>query len=224
MAPNWEARLPVWFPFSVLTKAVGQAATPPPVAATLKSWFASVGAEDELWTLVEQAIEDHRLLLLVDGLDEWADLGKARIALMQLKMFLEQNDAPAIVSSRPYGFEKLDMQRTGWKIAQLSGMSREQQRRFAELWLSHALRTSEVAQDQDGANTRANVVEEADRLMSELGRSPQLAHLAKVPLLLGILIILRLRHLKLPETRFRAYAAFVDELLTGHRAIVKCRV
>ena len=92
------------------------------VSELIYSWLKSWN-EERLWPIVEQALEDERLLLLVDGLDEWTDESAARIALDRLKVFIEQRNIPVIVTSRPRGFEHLGMQYTGWQLGELSDFS-----------------------------------------------------------------------------------------------------
>ena len=42
------------------------------VTARLRAPLAGQYGQQDLWPLVEQALADDRLLLIVDGLDEWA--------------------------------------------------------------------------------------------------------------------------------------------------------
>ena len=60
-----------------------------------------------LWPLFEQALDDERLLLLVDGLDEYRSEDSARGALTQLQVFAEQRNCRVIATARPTGYDRL---------------------------------------------------------------------------------------------------------------------
>ena len=70
------------------------------LAATLRAWLEQHDADD-LWPLVEGALEDERLLLVVDRLDEWVSESAGRSALAGLETFLGTREVPALVSARP---------------------------------------------------------------------------------------------------------------------------
>jgi hypothetical protein len=56
-------------------------------AATLRAWLEQHDAAG-LWPLVEVALDDERLLLIVDGLDEWVSESAGRSAVIGLETFL----------------------------------------------------------------------------------------------------------------------------------------
>ena len=58
--------------------------------------------------LVQRALQDDRLLLLVDGIDEWSDLGAAEHTLGILEVFLGRTGSSAILSTRPYPINRLN--------------------------------------------------------------------------------------------------------------------
>ncbi len=216
LSQKWGQFLPVWVPFALWTKMI----TDQPVAACslsdllhgwLKSWD-----EERLWLLVEQALEDERLFLLVDGLDEWTNESAARIALDRLKVFIEQRNIPAIITSRPHGFERLGMQETGWQLGELSDFSTTQQRQLSRIWFTYWIQS----QYQD-SNYKENEIErkinsETEGFLTELQRSADIQELAKVPLLLCMLIYHRFHNVGLPQNRFKAYDLLIEHLIFAH--------
>jgi hypothetical protein len=94
-------RLPVWLPFHFFTwrqaRYQGKNAS---VEATLQAWLEQHDAAS-LWPLVEVALLDERLLLIIDGLDEWVSESAGRSAVMGLETFLGVRKVPALVSARP---------------------------------------------------------------------------------------------------------------------------
>ena len=100
----------------------------------LKTWLRKVSAEEDLITLVQKALEDSRLLLFVDGLDEWSDETAARTALTLLEQFVGERNVPAITSSRPLGYERIGGLSSRWSKVKLAGLTQEQQRILVEQW------------------------------------------------------------------------------------------
>ena len=113
VAERWGQRLPVWLPFHFFTqRVVGQTGTAASIGGALRAWLEQhdVG---HLWPLVDDALTDDRLLLVVDGLDEWVDDEAGRYAATALETFASSHAAAVIVSTRPYGLAKLTLS-GGW--------------------------------------------------------------------------------------------------------------
>ena len=83
---------------------------------------------DELFPLVEAANEDRRLLLLVDGVDEWTTEDAGRIVSQLLQGFATLHQAAVIVTSRPYGVERISFSGASWQVAELAPLSARQRR------------------------------------------------------------------------------------------------
>jgi hypothetical protein len=215
LATKWGQHLPVWVPFALWTRIVsasqpGDTSLKSFLHGWLKSWD-----EEGLWPLVERALEDRRLLLLVDGLDEWTNEEAAAIALQRLQLFIEQRDLPAVITSRPNGFQRLGMQVAGWQVGRLSEFSGAQQRRLAHIWFSYwAQASGDVPQTSEKIERISQV--ETEEFMAELSGSADIKELAKVPLLLTLLIAHRSYNARLPQNRFKAYDSLIDHLLSKH--------
>ena len=216
LSQKWGQFLPVWVPFALWTKIISESATTTcSLSELLHSWLRSL-EEGRLWPLVEQALEDERLLLLVDGLDEYTDESAARIALDRLNVFIGQRDIPAIVTSRPHTFDHLGMQETGWQLGEISEFSSIQQKQLSRIWFGCKIRSlyQDSPLEENEVERRADV--ETESFLTELRRLADLRELAKVPLLLSLLIYHRFHNIRLPQNRFKAYDSLIEHLISTH--------
>ncbi|MGW2016644.1 NACHT domain-containing protein [Streptomyces sp. NPDC001927] len=211
--PRWAERfgnrLPLWFPFHFFTRRLtrhdGAEAS---LAATMRAWLEQYDVE-RLWPLVRQALDDDRLLLIIDGLDEWATESAARQALTALETFLDQRGLPAVASTRPYGLQRI-LPLRAWQYATLAPLSASQQRELVSRWFAAAPDTAPVG----GASIQA----QADAFVKEMASVRDLRHLARVPLFLVLLTGMKLAGIPLPRRRFEVYAGAIDHLLREHPA------
>ena len=214
-ALRWGQYLPVWVPFAMWTRLVVESETGCSLSDVLTAWLRKISAGEDLIELVHQALEDSRLLLFVDGLDEWNDETAARTALTLLEQFVGERNVPAIASSRPLGYARMGGLSSKWRKAQLAGLTREQQGILAERWFLH--RSNALATpDEDSASsairqTRAKA--EASEHIQDLHRDVRLSRLAEVPLLLNGLIAFAIQRIHLPRSRFKAYEELTRLLL-----------
>lgn len=208
---KWGKHLPLWIPFPFwVAHSAGVEKPSMSLSAILRNWFHRYDRAD-LWPLVAQALEDSRILLLVDGLDEWQDDTAARITLDQLVVFVRDRQVPAVLVSRPQGFKQLRSAVSDWQVAKLATFSVAQQKDFASIWFSEDC-IRELKIEDSAVAARAKTVE----FMANLARVPDFAELAGVPLLLALLIRLTIERLDLPRNRFDAYDDIVDLLLDYH--------
>lgn len=217
LAQQWGRHLPVWLPFAWWTQLVADDATgSSSIQDCLQRWF-SKWAEADLWPLVEQAIGDERLLLLVDGLDEWTNETAGMVASQMLQVFLERHSAAAVVTSRPHGFAKVAVQGATWRPAEIAPLSLVQQEELIALWHAAKYRM-DAAPEADLADIPDRARHAAAKLIEELGRSSDLSDLAKVPLLLSLLLYLHFQKAALPSGRFQAYDRLIEYLVRDHPA------
>ncbi|WP_158750570.1 NACHT domain-containing NTPase [Acidobacterium sp. S8] len=207
IAERLGRHLPVWIPFAYWTHTL-QRQPQASLVDVLRSWFHSWG-EDQLFLLVEEAIVDERLLLIVDGLDEWVDEPTGSLAFAQLERFLDMRKLPALAAARPYALNWLKLSGE-WRVARVAGLSGRQRAAVCEIWFS--LMTS-PGEHLDGPKA---VQHEIESLISDLDRSSDLDELSRVPLFLLLLITLRLQGAALPGGRFDAYASIIQHMLRDH--------
>ncbi|MEI6152621.1 MAG: NACHT domain-containing protein [Deltaproteobacteria bacterium] len=214
IAQKWGEFLPIWIPFAYWTKIISNPSTANyTIGQMLKDWLSS-WSEERVWPLIEQALEDERLLLLVDGIDEWTNEQAAKIALDRLLVF-EQRNVPVIVASRPHGFARLGVHQAGWQIGELCEFSFGQQKQLAQLWFNYKIRSLSDATCTEGEIER-KAIAETDSFLNELVKSPDFRELSKIPLLLCLLIYLKFQNVKLPQNRFKAYNQLIEHLIYTH--------
>ncbi|MEV6009145.1 NACHT domain-containing protein [Streptomyces sp. NPDC051976] len=220
---RFGGRLPVWLPFHFFTRRRAYGDHRASVSSTLKAWLEHNDAAD-LWDLVSKALEDQRLLLIVDGLDEWESEASARSAVIALETFLDQRGLPALVSTRPYGLARVGLSGV-WNKAELAPLSLEQQHMLAGIWFgaAHASDGEQMALGENYPSVAGrHSVPVVDQVVEEFTRDVQggaeLRELAQVPLFLLLLIGLRLSGIRLPHRRFDVYDRVVEQLLRDHPA------
>ncbi len=212
VAERWGQRLPVWLPFHFFTQRIaGQTGAPASVGEALKAWLEQYDA-GRVWPLVQAALEDQRLLLVVDGLDEWVNDEAGRYASAALETFAASHSTPLVVSARPYGLARLTLG-AGWAYTRIAPLTPEQQRLLA----LHYFRAVVDTEDQPAS---LDVIERSvDDFLSQVRGAPSLRAISGTPLFLVLLVGLRLSNVaKLPTERFEVYNQAVQLLVADHPA------
>lgn len=211
----WGQYLPVWIPFALWTKIISEPSTNScSLTDLLINWLKSY-EEERLSPLIKQALDDERLLLLVDGLDEYANEQSASIAFGRLQVFIRQRNIPAIITSRPNGFKHLSgIRDSEWKLGELSDFSIDQQKALSKIWLIHKIKSQKKINDNTEIERMANF--EAEKFIIELQKSKDLRELAKIPLLLCLLIFHKIHNTRLPQNRFKAYDSLIYYIICDH--------
>ena len=211
-AVRWGSLLPVWIPFSYWTDLNRKQGSPVALSECLRKWFEQFDQND-VWLLVEAAIEDDRLLLLVDGLDEWTDESAARTTSHLLQTYIQIRNLPTVLVSRPHGFERASVHGPEWQIGDLAPLSSPQQRALLVKWLGiHRSR----GEPQQTISVTQEIEREAGEFIRNLERSKDLAQLAAIPLTLLLLLYLHLQNNPLPASRIEAYEYVTDHFIREH--------
>ena len=215
ISKSWGQYLPVWVPFALWTKMISEPSTTSySLSDLLLNWLKSYD-EERLSPLIKQALEDERLLLLVDGLDEYANEQSANIAFGRLQVFIRQRNVPAIITSRPNGFKRLSgVQDAEWQLGELSDFSIDQQKALSKIWFIHRIKSQNIINDKKEIEGRANI--ETEKFITELQKSNDLRDLAKIPLLLCLLIFHKIHNTRLPQNRFKAYDSLINYIICEH--------
>ena len=218
-AARWGSLLPIWIPFSFWTNLNTKRASPIAFSECLAIWFKQFD-QSKVWPLVESALDDERLLLLVDGLDEWTDETAARTTSHILQAYIQTRNLPAIVASRPHGFERVSIQGAEWQVGRLAPLSLDQQRALVMKWLSiHNLRRTEAQPanlNHQVDDSGEDVERAADDFIHKLAKSNDLSQLAEIPLTLLLLLYLHLQNYPLPANRFEAYEYVTNHFIREH--------
>ena len=211
-AKRWGQYLPVWLPFHFFTQRVaGRTGAEASVSEALQAWLDQRSAS-HIWPLVRQALSDGRVLLVVDGLDEWVTEDAGRAAFAELKVFADSRAVPVVASTRPYGFSRLSLD-ASWAYARVAPLTPEQQRQLA----SNFLRA--VADAEDDSLPLGSIGSAVDTFMSQLHGASDIRALSGTPLFLVLLLGLHLSSVtKLPTGRFQAYDRAVQLLVEDHPA------
>ncbi len=211
VAKKWGSYLPLLVPFALLTQLVARREAGG-IEDFLRGWLRRLGVLPETFTLFEQALNDERLLLLIDGLDEWSDPIAARAALTAILDFAGPRRLPVIASARRLGYERLGGLGADWTRAELLPFEDDQQHRFAEAWFAHFYRAMAPGEESQEAISSA-ATRDTESFMTEVKQDRAISELAGVPLLLSALIYLHWRGGALPRNRFDAIDALTKALI-----------
>ena len=99
---KWGDLLPIWLPFAFITKNLHRDENLN-LSDLLCLWFRSNNSES-IFDIVKDALDDERLLLVVDGVDEWTNITVAKQAIAKIETQTSLKNAKVIYSSRPYGY------------------------------------------------------------------------------------------------------------------------
>ncbi len=198
--------LPIWLPFGFLCRQL-ESSTENSLVSAAEAWLKSQSAA-HLWPLVQRALQDDRLLLLVDGVDEWSDVGVAERALGILEAFLGRTSASAILSTRPYAVDRLNW-RLPWAQAEITPLTDTQRRTIAARILMP------VTQPAPAPAAQSTWSAGVEPFLDQLAATPELAELSRSPLFLTLLAT-TWQGEPLPRQRFKIYARLVELLIEKH--------
>lgn len=173
------------------------------------AWLARTTGIDE--RLVKKAIEDQRILLLVDGLDE-ATLKMRGDVIAALEEFRRAyRRIPVVVTSRPYGgTSEVHGCLPGFRACTLADLTDQEVERFIDKWCLAA----EQSVRKDPQEARDEARKAAGDLKSRIARSRPIQQIAVSPLLTTILCVVhRFLGRSIPEHRVLLYEKCTDALL-----------
>lgn len=211
LAARWGQHIPLYVPFARWTAEVTRINGPVGIKDIIKRTVEHY-LTTSMTDLIDRAIDDRRVLLLVDGLDEWSSEQAARTTLATLVTTAEAHDMPVVVSGRPLGLARIGSIPSSWKRGTVAPLSVAQQGIISGRWFNRYVGKPAPVDDpgvSEGAIRTA-------RFVAELARDANLGTIASVPLLLIGLITLALRGHILPRTRGEVYNELVRLLLEVH--------
>ncbi|MES2045278.1 MAG: NACHT domain-containing protein [Pseudomonadota bacterium] len=209
LAERWGALIPLYVPFARWSAEIAREGAQIGLKEIVRRALQPL-LTTNLVELLDRAIDERRILLLLDGLDEWSDEQAARTTLGALVTSVEAHTIPTIVSGRPRGLNRIGTLPSTWKRAAIAPLSVAQQAGIAARWFER------YAGSQPAGPAISSSALRTERFMAELARDPSLATLATVPLLLVGLVTLALRGQILPRTRPSIYDQLVRVLLEVH--------
>lgn len=195
--------LPVWLPFAFWTGAAQRQGKDVSLLDAVRAWLEAYD-HGHLWPLVERALRDQRLLLVVDGLDEWASPDLARVCVDRLEVFASTNNVQVLASSRPVSTADIPIDTGRWRIATLAPLDQTQRLDFVRRWLTPLVSTDEVES-------------EASAWASKIHASAHLRELSDLPLFLALLLRGREQQAEFPEDLHAVLNDAVSRLVGDHR-------
>jgi hypothetical protein len=214
LTKRWGDRIPIVLPFASWTRLIATGIADISLADAIRSWFKRFQLSEDLLELIVSSLKDNRMILLIDGLDEWTNQEAARSALTLLDTFIKSHSINAVVTTRPGGVAKLGTLDPMWRSGNLAPLGDEQQRRLAFIWFSH------LKAVPDGSHVKrefeSSIARDIEAFFEDLNGRGMLMPLAGVPLLLSGLISLAVRSVVLPRNRFHAYSELIKLLLDEH--------
>lgn len=213
---HWGGRLPVWVSFPYWTSLIAREPEGVSLPDCVRRWLGAYG-QAELWPLVEQALADDRLLLIVDGLDEWITENAARTAAHLLQVYVQADGIPVLAAGRPHGVRRLELRGGRWNVAEIAELDARQQHQVARVWAQIRL-TAADGESPPADDLRRLADEESSRFIEQVRAAVHLGQLAQNPMLLMLLLYLHLRHADLPSNRFDAYEKVIGHLIADHPA------
>ncbi len=210
IAARWGRHIPVYIPFARWSSQVAKDGNAIGIKEIVRRSLEQLIIGSSVVDLLDRAVEDQRVLLLIDGLDEWSNEQAAVTTLHTLLTTVEAHEIPVIVSGRPRGSSRIGALPAHWKRGTVAPLSVDQQSAIARRWFDrYAMATSDGIEPSE-STTRAS------GFMAELARETNLGALATVPLLLIGLVTLALRGQILPRTKGDIYDQLVRILLEVH--------
>ncbi|TAJ06892.1 NACHT domain-containing protein [Marinilabiliaceae bacterium JC017] len=208
ISQKYGKTLPVWLPFAFITKHLSKNDSLS-ISEILNLWFNGFG-KSHLFEIAKEALDDERLFLVIDGIDEWSSFSSAQQAIARIETIRELYDCKILYSSRPYGFRMLKDFFTNLNALNLAGFSKIQQRNFIEKWYNKWASLQGDTQNEDFSKTLT------DNFIKELEQSGDLKKLAEIPLLLSILIIQKMQDSVLPKNKLEALKEITQYLIKKH--------
>lgn len=210
---HWSRLLPIHVSFSKWSR-LSSASDRAVGLKEVLSQTLQVTLTADLLSLLDRAIDEGRVLLLLDGLDEWADEQAARTTLQYILAFVATHAIPTVATARPRGLDKLGAIPAGWRTAELAALSADQQRAVADLWFTREVGRAATA--EPGFDVQPLVEQRRDRFFAEVSRDRRIVALAGNPLLLIGLVALSIRQVALPRNRVQVVQSLVTLLIETH--------
>ena len=198
------ARIPLLVPFALWSRLAAKEQREVGLPEVIRETFGALVPKSELEESFVEALSDKRLVLLIDGLDEYSDEQAARTTFATIETFVRTHDVFTIATARPAGLRRLSPASGHWKKARVVELQPRQQREFATKLLSADERTT------------IPVELRVDQFFQQLENNGRLQSLAGNPLLLHGLLSVAARQIILPNTRFQLFEKLIEILLDVH--------
>ena len=159
----------------------------------------------------EEQLQYKRCLVMLDGLDEVADLNQRQAISSWLdKQIRDYPQAIFLLTSRPFGYENASVQEIG-TVLDVRPFSLKQMQQFIHAWYLQNEIASNLGKEDPGVI--ADAKSQANSLIGKITNNPSLAAMAVNPLLLTMIATIHAYRGALPGRRVELYAEICDVLL-----------
>ena len=197
----YDGYLPVWMPFSYMARNCDS-----DIKSIVRDWL----QESKLWEknshYLEYAFEQQRILLIVDGIDEWGDepLQADRI-IRKVKAETEAGNLLAIFSSREYGIANINFPFSTSDTYTIAPLSAQQQDELVKKCVDYYNGlVCETKRTAEFLSTKLRSLHDIDRMKEN-------------PMLLTILIGQYLQGNELPHNNIAAMDCIMEQLFVKHQ-------
>ncbi len=199
-----SGRIPFLISFALWCRITEQRGREVGLPEILHETFGAFVPKSELEDSFIEALMDERLLLLIDGLDEYSNEQAARLTFATIVAFVQANKISTIMTARPAGLRRLGAVTGDWQIARLAELSRPQQWEL----------TTRLLTDYSPQSTSVSV--RVSQFFEQLEQTGRLGSLAGNPLILHGLLSVASRQTILPRTQFQLFQKLIEVLLDVH--------
>jgi hypothetical protein len=183
----------------------------PPTLAELATAQEAKGKLEVPPSWFESKLKANKCLVLLDGLDEVADLDQRKKVVDWVDEQMRQYGGNRfLITSRPHGYRSNPLRQA--TILEVQPFTAEQVERFVTSWY---LASEVLSSGKSDPGVRDAAAKNADDLLHRLRSAPRLAVLAVNPLLLTMISMVHRYRGALPGRRVELYAEICDVLL-GH--------
>ena len=211
-------RLPILLPISAYANALARVGGDIRLDNFIRDYFDVIGVDLPISAMLQQALETGRALILLDGLDEIANLalrGRVMQRVVSFYAFHKQAGNKFVLTSRIVGYSEVRPAIDDLVESTLLDFNDDQIQSFLEHWTL----TLEKQVVGDNLLARQNAFREQQALWAAIQRNGSVRALASNPLLLTILALIKRQGVLLPERRVELYDISLKTLLsTWNRA------
>lgn len=197
----YDGYLPIWMPFSYMARNCDI-----DVKEIIQKWFQECKIWDKNSYYIEYAYEQQKILLIVDGIDEWGDEPlQADSIIRKVKAETEAGNFLAIFSSREYGIANINSPFSMGDTYTLAPLSTTQQKVLVKNCVSYYNGLiNGTKQTADFISTKLGMLKDVDRMKEN-------------PMLLTILIGQCLQGNELPHNNIAAMDCIMEQLFVKHQ-------
>ena len=154
------------------------------------------------WDLIRNFLNQGRILLLIDGLDEIQETARPELAQILAQFCFKYPHNRLVLTSRPHGIVSQAQEQFGKYLSDIADLNENQIADFIKHWFRAV-----------SGKLRGLAEITADDMLADIRRYEQIAIFTRNPLLLAAVSILYLTGKRIPEQRADLYDRVLENLL-----------